>query len=791
MAPGRKDDVLRSTQRPSGRRQRKKNADSTANNKMDDKVKENEPPTSTTTSRRKQRGTTKCNNEGLASSSSSSSPFLNMGDKKDDGEFLHDYSDDKIKSKDIEKDSEVQILIQELQNAIRHVEIKIPTTIGNPAENDDKQYLHQEFLDRVARSSLGVPKPRTRSFVEEHSSSLLSWSRKLIKEVATATNGDKAHPSSRRQAATAENHLLIAVHVLRSIAMTLLDDHSTDLLTTDRHESLVKLFFHLIVTSAEVALKVQNESCFVVAGRITYLGYEGLGYALSSLSIKVDSGSANDGNGHGLEEKYISLTARRSSHIDSIVFAIPSDAAKTSRSKQKIASMSVRQLVTIAVKTSMALSKVLDRSIRDFPNSTSLPKLFNDDAIPENNISMIIRFLQHQIIYPWLVLMARQSSLEKDVVQEILSYSKGSHRLLWDVASTIKTNHDESTLITSDEAYIDAECLSLRKDAISMLLLDTFVPEMERALRKTTFESACTYAWKAAGVYSQSAPKRPNVAANLKRFYDDIDGVIEKIAFSSDLVPLSFVEYKAYKATHVPGETRSESMTNRVRSRSSSQRQLNDGNFQIILDLVKLCSCLNRRISTPSDENLSEEKNTTTLNEDNIVDSTESLIRRFHNQVTRQVNEVSMDVHNQIFKIFGILGLEKVLYNVVKEETDIRLLELELKCSAKILVDCIAAYSAALMKAHPDQTKKRFDQMIECFIRSIGALDRCAFQRMDDAFFSSECMELSNEYCNHLHEMMSPKLSRSVEEIPLQCQEKAAKVRHIDIMGSAARFGMQ
>lgn len=744
---GRQYDALRSTQRPNCRSRRKKPTTSTDQHV----TKENElpPPPSNLSHSSRRHG-----NITASSSSSAAAPssFLDM----DNDIVLLESPSQNDDGGDFEvKEQEAKNLVRELRQSLSNMTVSFPTI--SDKDNDD-----DGLIDRVARASLGIYQPGTRSVLEEHTSSLLSFSRKLIKEFAgggTGKNDDSKKLSE---------HLLVAVHVLRSVSFAVVGPQTN--MATDRVESLLKLFFHLIVTAVDTSL---NEGSFAV-GRIACLGYEGLGFALSLYSIKLVGRPEDD-------KHYIQTfeEARCPFGRDTeAVFAVPRCKVKTTSIKRDVGTMTARQVATIAIKTTMAVSKILDRSIRESKEKATLqeivfpPSFSRDGAL----LHRLVSFLQRQVVAQWLVLLAEESTMDKDDIKEVISYTKRSHRLLWDLASHLKTMQDS---VASD---FEAECLSLRKDAILMLLLDTSAPEITKAIRRVSFESACTYAWKAAGVFSQQTSRMPSVDSSspLLDFYGDIDPAVETIFSIDSSFPLSFVEYRAYRILHSPDDAPWRSIPDGSRSiskKKTGQRKASDGNYKIVHDIVSLGAHYKRMIENGLADETADDFFDGKIGKGDVLLSVQSLFLDFEHQVTQQMDKLPFEVHGRIFKTFCLLGLEKVLYKVVKQGADVRALKTSLRVTAKLLADCIGGYSVALLKIQPGEEKEKqfVDLLMECFVRPVACFDLLAFQSIEDidciAGTPTEYLSLSNQYCQRLYDLC---ISGTV---PPSCFEKAAKVR--------------
>ena len=271
--------------------------------------------------------------------------------------------------------------------------------------------------------------------------------------------------------------------------------------------------------------------------------------------------------------------------------------------------MNIRQVCTIALKSTTSIGKVLNGLLYH----TS--KGYFESMLPSNfgslgNIVFRSRKFLHRVmidIYdrvhtPWIHLLAKVCSTEKDAIKDFISYSKGAHRMLWDAASKLKSIH------RSEEAYdfcTENECLEIRNHAILCLLPVTSIAKVNVLVRKSSFENACTYAWKAASVFAQQASK--DQMSVVEGFYNNINPVIEQMINVDSTVPMGYVEYVAYKSLHLPSST---TRLNEISCECDSSADIVTGDYRVVLNVIELIVQCKSRISSANTSNVSNIKST-------------------------------------------------------------------------------------------------------------------------------------------------------------------------------------
>jgi hypothetical protein len=542
-------------------------------------------------------------------------------------------------------------------------------------------------------------------FLYEHSTPLTNLTRKLIKDVTTNDGGDQ----QRKQL----DNLYIAVHILRAIAFV----HATT--SMERKESLLKLFYHLINTASSInrATKTMDGSIVVRAGLIALAGYEGLGRVLS-----VYSTHSQDSNQQQLI--HFDLVKDSDTH-QRILFSVPS--RKINHGKKgkdaTIGSMSRRQLSTIALQTTSAVCNV----ILSFFNPSIKNRIHHSQPLCYGSIGYIVSDnmerlhsvlveLSRRVHEPWLLFLAQSSLDEPELAKEVVSYAKGIHRLVWDAATQLKSASEDETI------GMEIECLQLRKVAIELLLPTTSVVHVDKLIRTYLFESACTYAWKAATVFfqcsSQSSPISSASKSEIAKFYKDLDSTFQKDLIGNYAIPLGFVEYVAYQSLHVQFVFGGLISADFIEGDGiASQKTMLEGDYRVLLRTLILGILVRQTIEF-------DEVSTSQIlvgNGERHLDCMEQVTRDFNEQITKNWGKFTPDIRSRIFKVMASLSLQKTLFMVLKMSKEkLSFIKPTVVVGTKILIDCLGPFAVGCSRISKDKSDHLFDLIVECYIRPIA-----------------------------------------------------------------------
>jgi len=669
----------------------------------------------------------------------------------------------------------------------------------------------------LVHTSLSSSRSDNNDFVslDGHTSALLTLSRKLIKDV-TETDKTKTTANSvthtttkhQRKDISIEDNLFVAVHILRSIAFVF-----AGTATVEKKESLLKLFYHLITTATQgVNNNKEDSSSSTISPRLRLIalaGYEGLATVLSHYLMKQKFGE---------KKRVVSFQlVRCTSADDRFIFAIPSannsDSKLTESSTLLYGNMSVRQVSTIALKATMQVAKIMlnfhhkseissiennFQKIIQYPSSYgSIASIISDDG-NRLRLHQVASEILHLVHRPWVVFLASASITEREIAKEVISYSKNVHRLLWDAASALQSSFLRISSADSGKEMVKSvvrDCLELRKCAIIHLLPRFDIYKMDFLILKTSFESACTCAWKAAAVYAQHlsptssklVPSNPDVLhKSLFNFYSDLDSVFERLHAMDPVVPIGFVEYIGYKYLHGGPKVNTLLVGSDVNGRTMEKDEISNGNYRVLLNILELAISSKIRIeelTCSSRSNMKEqcekEKPEWTEFDDTKISSMDSLVKVFNRQMTNGLDKIATDIQSRILKVFCNLSLQKVLYTSMKHDLSIPIItiETELLIGANFLSKCLGPFVLTLIDRCPQKSSQLVDLMMECFLRPLSLYEHLSVVHRGkghDRIFQ-RYSNLSNIACKTITEILID-CSRPKDLIlPIKCLEKVAK----------------
>ncbi|KAG7337862.1 peptidase C50 family protein [Nitzschia inconspicua] len=596
--------------------------------------------------------------------------------------------------------------------------------------------------------------------LDEHLSTLLSFARKLIKDVTSTDN----QPPTKTLPSIFSN-LFVAAHILRSLSFVLADS-----ITVEKRESLLKLLYHLITTAADYPLpdNLENTDANTIRfGLIPMAGYEGLAYALSKYSTK-------DQELNSVISFELSFETKGNTKRP--VFAIPRKSAlsKSKSNSGPLGSMSIRQLCTIALKTTAVVTRTICNYcalLSEDPFVLLNPSIYGSlgTALKEagenaHEIAIEIVTVVHR---PWLDLLAQISTTDKDAAKELISYAKGAHRIFWDTASKLRSRQNG---IFVTPKTVEETCLELRKHAILFLLPATSVQKINRVLRTSSLVHSYTYAWKAATVYHQNAELKSS-NQQLTSYYNDLDTKFQYFLMLDADIPLECVEYFAYKSVHVASTISTPQISSKALDKSSLSPD-----FQGLLDIVQITAWCGSRIGNLSNaQRKSQKSDGDSLLHFDVIGTIKYCISTF----LSYFNEMSLsnDAIKRIHKIFGILTIQKVLFSALKEDSTVLLLiSTELHVCAMFL-ECMGSIGLSLLANSSTNPSQLFDMIVECYVRPISVYEKlsAAFESAKDIQSSKEYMSLSDEICIKYHDTVLL-LSEKRTDFPSTLVENAAKM---------------
>jgi hypothetical protein len=616
----------------------------------------------------------------------------------------------------------------------------------------------------------------------------MSLSRKLIRNVALEASGS-SNANGSPIPTSLENNLLVAVHILRSMAFCL-----SDAATNERKEALLKMFFHLISsTHSERRRNKHMERCKWIA----LAGYEGLAKVLSNYSIQQKTGDGKD--------KVVSFSqtptefGTETDANQRIVSVVPSAMRRKKTNSDnlfyKAGSMSVRQLSTIVFQTTMIVAKAMlsmeDGLTLPYGNAGTilLGKLENGGEARSCRWQGAALELLQRIHGPWLMLLASTSVNERETAKEVLSYSKGIHRMLWDAASTLKSTSNSAPSVSR---RVELDCLGLRKRAILHLLASTGTSKLDLLIRRTSFESGCNYAWKAASVFAKNLSSDFATGESLlTRFYEDLGSAFARMILLDPKAPLGFVEYKAHRALHMESITSFSAATSapNLDDFGIEEDEILNGNYRVLLHLLDLgnqCKMKIRAFTSSGHHQVFSVENKSETS--NWMPFFEKTVLAFREQVIHRMDRIPSDVSNRILKVLCNLSLHKTLFLALKffdaegsSSTSILELEIELLTAATILTECLGPLISVFLNQSPNKAPQLIDLMMECFLRPLSLYEQLCAPHVNTkesgrVLDFEGYLESSMKVCKRMTEILTDDSPRSNDFIiPLHCLEKAAK----------------
>jgi hypothetical protein len=625
---------------------------------------------------------------------------------------------------------------------------------------------HPNLSECVIRASVVDNDTVGAVYLEEHAAALLRMCRKLIKE-ATETNDDRKKV----------DHLFVAVHGLRAIGPTLSLD-------TARQEAAIRLLYHLITTATEIEKELR-------APMICLAGYQALGRLISQYSIVQENG---DSVAFELvQEEQFSIPSSSSS----------STSTRGNRNKSQKSTMTLRQVSTIALKSTFAVAGILnkpgwananqqpmDGSCDDFGAFAS--RMYHQASDQERLSQSIVVQLNQMVVTPWISFLANAS--DKDCVKDVSSHCKSAHRMFWDMATQLSK---ASKLFSTDDLQIHS--LELRKHAILVLLPNNCSPKVSKWLGEQLLETACACAWKAAlnyahhtGLSSFPVPTTHPLA----RFHAQVGGRIHSVlktsstlpsstlpssTLPSSTLPLCYAEYCAYLSLH-------SGMSPGIHSCGLGEcymvdflstpltREFNhDVCSRTTLALFLLALFVRQKI----DESMEDfDFATCRKYEFDLVAYSRKIVASFQSLFIDNYANVPTAIRQRCYKIWSLVPLYRTLFQKLKEKswsgrTD------ELTVAATILSKCLGPFSYNLLR-HGDYDESKYgqfwDMTIECYVRSASTFDRLGAETQEsDPESSSGYIHMSNEVIDELEKILLL-YDKETRPPPSSCIEKCAKV---------------
>jgi hypothetical protein len=337
---------------------------------------------------------------------------------------------------------------------------------------------------------------------------------------------------------------------------------------------------------------------------------------------------------------------------------------------------------------------------------------------------------------------------------------------LWDAATKLKSLEKSK----KNGLGTEKECLRIRKHAIILLLPYTSVEKVDALLKKTNFESACTYAWKAASVFAQHAAE--DQLSTLEGFYADMTHAMNQSLAVNPLVPMGYVEFIAYKSLHLPPSI---TQLSELNIEFGDGADIGTGDYGSVLNFIKLIVHCKSRIDFLA---AGEAKGNKFGGNSSLE---KSILKMFNRHFQNNTNDVRPEVANKIFKLLCCLSLQKTLFDALKTSaTTLITMEKELLLGAELLV-CIGAVGMYILEVSSEKAPLILDMVCECFIRPLSIYEKLndEFQNEGRQVSSLKYMSLADDICEQYYATLE-RLSQTKGGLSSASVEKGAKVKNFE-----------
>ena len=426
--------------------------------------------------------------------------------------------------------------------------------------------------------------------LEEQQVDLTKSARAVIKQATEA----KTEEHNNRQ--TMASCLLVGIHLLRALATQLVVSSSSQTKQQQQQQqqdALIRLLYHAIMTAdgwfASVAkqtdekddsgsLQQQQQTAALYA----LAAYHSLGHVLTRNTMQVASSASSRSTATTTSVRQFSILDDKEGQNDdpcSYLFPIPREVEPTKdeskkKTSQKNGTLPPDKLSAIVMLSTLSMIRMIGTlaSTRQLVSKATThdkkqnqPAMFGDylAAIWQEPVHLLIHLVQ-RVWMPWIPFHAvAGTGSTTSMVKDIISQSKQIHRILWDAA----------TRLEHDREHAASRALQLRKHAILALIhFDDQVPDtIRQELVRDFFETACTYAYKAAVSHVTSTNNnnkdipaqmkhRPATSEALCEFHQTIGSILDDTIIrwdtteseqsSSPLLSssLSYAQYCFYRA---------------------------------------------------------------------------------------------------------------------------------------------------------------------------------------------------------------------------------------------------
>eukprot|EP00934_Nitzschia_sp_Nitz4_P004977 Nitzschia sp. Nitz4//scaffold71_size96697//60675//66779//NITZ4_004701-RA/size96697-processed-gene-0.45-mRNA-1//-1//CDS//3329557265//4967//frame0 len=587
----------------------------------------------------------------------------------------------------------------------------------------DLTLLRSKLGETIVRASLNPRALHGVLLVEEHASTIQSTCRKLLKLAPTV-----ATSSSPQRL---KDILLVVVHCLRALGM---------LAKPESVEPLLKLLYHTIASaSCEAAKKTSSSSHF---GAMALSGLETMQTVLKSCFCLTSHKKVV-----GFKQKPLDGSKRRSARL------VPVWSSQATAS----AKLTFRQTTTMVLKSLLSVvSLILEKPSFLFDSDvTSTYGVYVSKKDIADSTQWALDLLTDSYS-PWLSFAAQSGDTE--TLGDLSSHCRSAHRLLWETASKMRDSRSTSRQTTE----LEATCLNLRCCAIEFLLPHE---ESDHILSEAHWETACTYAWKAATVFVQQteATERPVESMEVQKFYDRLRSRFLKTRpVSMVSLSMSWLEFCVYQGIHCAVSP------TRTSHPGLPWWQLDvdsDDDETILLSFFLLCAKTNHELSTGGSSDVSQ-------GDFPDMEYVSQLIQAMNGYIHENWIQQVSDAQTRLFKLVSMFTLHRSIFQALKESD--ATCSPWLSVASMLLYHCVAPITVHISQSSAGTPKAAslYESTVECYIRPLAAFQRLA----ESSGIPDECQR-GEDYANSImHDLYMGFFADPVlPDIPDQLLERIAK----------------
>lgn len=562
------------------------------------------------------------------------------------------------------------------------------------------------LLEWIAEASLSENEPTfaLHLSLEENRSQLLSGSRRLIKEATSIRKGDV----DVKHSSSFFGCMFVACHALRCLR-----PWSNAFLDTKDVETAIRLLHHLLQVTADATNSGSSDIRLLA---ILISSYDAIGHFIRQYSCRSPS---KDGT-------------VRFEYVSGERMVVPR--WNETKGTDTLGTMTLRQVSSIYIKaiqaSTVAIGHLWHASGRqqsdDFFNVrsiaplcgklcslvvTGLDKTTNMDLLASEQLSPEV--LRHAYMRWTLCLL---DSNDQECIKDALSHCKSGHKILWDLASKMKSSHLSET--QKNQASLD-----LRMHATLLMLPCS---EAKNKVALMNFNAACSYAWKAASVHAQalgSTIQSCDSESVLSTYHNKVGKALDctVLKISNSRMPLSYLEYSAHRILHA----------NILPPIDLFDQNRSIGSFfQAFLNIIVLMAKVRNQLEGE------------TVETKDLESYEEERISTLGKTIVEGLNALEPEEFSRSGKLLTMFSLHRSIYKATRRENSSRD-EQSLRVAGIISTKCIAPYLSLLLEKEPGSSNAHqlIETIVECYIRPLSA-----FEKLSNEYFQQDNDELEGTF---------------------------------------------